>query len=79
MWVILFCDNLKAYIEKYFRNIFGDNKVIMCWFPPNINNLFQPNYTVIERSVYTAICHLLYMWLKEEENMEILESKITVR
>ena len=76
MWVILFCDNLKAYIETYFRNIFGDNKVIMYWFPPNIDNLFQTNDKVIGISVHTAICNLLYIWMKKEKNMEIWESKI---
>ena len=49
----------------------------MYWFPPKINDFFQPNDTVIGRSVHTAICHLLYIWLKEEENMEIWDSKIT--
>ena len=76
MWVILFCDNLKAYIEKYFRSIFGDNRIIMCWIPPEIDDFFQPNDTVIGRSVHIVICHLLYIWMKEAENMEILESKI---
>ena len=76
MWVILFCDNLKAYIEKYFRNIFGEYKVIIFWFPPNIDDFFQTNDTAIGRSVNTEICHLLYIWLKEEKHMEIWESKI---
>ena len=69
-WVVLFCDNLKLYIEKYFKYMFCDNKVILFWFPPDINNFIQPNDTVIGLSVHTAICHLLYIWLKEE-NMEI--------
>ena len=77
MWVILFFDYLKAYIENISEIYMFDNKVIMCWFPPKINNLFQPNDTVIGRSVHTEICNLLYIWLKEEKNTEIWESKIT--
>ena len=41
-WVILFCDNLSAHLDEEVRNIFGDAKVFLCYFPPNMTNFIQP-------------------------------------
>ena len=36
VWVLLFCDNLKAHLDEEVKRIFGDAKVLLFYFPPNM-------------------------------------------
>ena len=40
-WVILFCDNLSAYLDDKVGVEIGDAKVLLCYFPPNMTNFIQ--------------------------------------
>ena len=42
VWVIAFCDNLKAHVSNEVRDIFGRAKVLLCFFPPNMTHIAQP-------------------------------------
>ena len=33
VWVIAFCDNLKAHVSENVRKIFGEGHVFLCFFP----------------------------------------------
>ena len=66
VWVILFCDNFKAHLEKDVRRVFYDSKFLLLWFTPNMTDFIQSIDEVIRRSVRTAISHFLGSWLMEE-------------
>ena len=55
---------------------FFENRVIVCWFPPNMTNFFQPIDERTGRSVHTSTGQFLDSWLTEGKNMEIWEAKI---
>ena len=76
-WVLLFCDNLKAHSDEADQKIFGDNKVLLCFLPPNMTNFIKPIYAGIGRSVHTAIDHQLDDKLMHEKHMEIWEGKMS--
>ena len=42
VWVILFCDNLSAHLDQEVKTIFGNGKVLLFYFPPNMTNFIQP-------------------------------------
>lgn len=33
LWVLLFCDNLKAHLGDEVKQIFGEGRVLLCYFP----------------------------------------------
>ena len=76
-WVILFCDNLSAHLDEEVKLIFGNGKVFLCYFPPNMTNMVQPIDAGLGRSVRIKIGHALDEWLMEEENLEKWESKMS--
>ena len=77
MWVLLFCDNLKARLDEEVKRIFGDAKVLLFYFPPNMTNFIQPIDAGLGRSVRIAIGNYLDLWLMDADNMERWESKLT--
>ena len=77
VWVILFCDNLKAHIHPAVKEIFGNAKVFLCFLPPNMTNFIQPIDAGLGRTVRIYITHILDEWLMGDENMESWESKMT--
>ena len=77
LWVILFCDNLSAHLDDDVREIFGNGKVFLCFFPPNMTNFIQPIDAGLGRSVRIKIGHYLDEWLMDADNMERWESKMT--
>jgi hypothetical protein len=76
-WVIMFCDNLSAHLDEEVREIFGENKVFLCYFPPNMTNFIQPIDAGLGRSVRNKIANLLDEWLMIEQNLERWEGKMT--
>ena len=76
-WVILFCDNFSAHLDEEVREIFGNAKVFLCYFPPNMTNFIQPIDAGLGRSVRIKIGHALDEWLMDAENLEMWESKIS--
>ena len=77
VWVLLFCDNLKAHLDEEVKRIFGDAKVLLFYFPPNMTNFIQPIDAGLGRSVRIAIGNYLDLWLMDADNMERWESKLT--
>ena len=35
-WVLLYCDNLRAYLANDTKKIFGNAKVFLCYLPPKM-------------------------------------------
>ena len=70
-WVILFCDNLSAHLDEEVKSIFGNGKVFLCYFPPNMTNMVQPIDAGLGRSVRIKIGHALDEWLMEEEHLKM--------
>ena len=77
IWVIAFCDNLKAHVNERVRDIFGKGHVFLCFFPPNMTHIVQPIDAGIGRSLRVAIGHALDKWLMDGENMMKWEGKMT--
>lgn len=77
VWVILFCDNLSAHCDPDVRKIFGDNKVFLCFYPPNMTNFIQPIDAGLARSVRIAVGNYLDKWLMDGENLLHWENKWT--
>ena len=77
VWVILFCDNLGAHLDAEVKRIFGDGKVLLFYFPPNMTNFIQPIDAGLGRTVRRQIGHCLDTWLMEAENMERWEATMT--
>ena len=69
MWVILFCDNLSPYLDEEVNKIFGEIKVFLCFFPPNMTNFLQPMYDGLGRSVRLSVGRHLGEWLVNNDNM----------
>ena len=51
VWVIAFCDNLKAHLDKDVKRIFGEGKVLLCYVPPGMTNFIQPIDAGLGRSI----------------------------
>ena len=77
VWVIMFCDNLNAHLDEEVKQIFGDGKVLLFYFPPNMTNFIQPIDAGLGRSVRIEIGNSLDLWLMDADNMERWESKLT--
>jgi len=69
VWVILFCDNLRAHLDEEVKRIFGDSKVLLFYFPPNMTNFIQPIDAGLGRSVRIVIGNSLDLWLMDADNM----------
>ena len=76
--MILFCDNLSAHLDQEVKTLFGNGKVLLFYFPPNMTNFIQPIDAGLGRSVRILIGHFLHAWLMEADHMEKWESKMTV-
>ena len=73
----MFCDNLNAHLDEEVKQIFGDGKVLLFYFPPNMTNFIQPIDAGLGRSVRIEIGNSLDLWLMDADNMERWESKLT--
>ena len=69
MWVILFCDNLKAHLDEEVKKIFGDTKVFLCYLPPNMTNFIQPIDAGLGCSLRLAVGIYLDAWLMNGDYM----------
>ena len=76
-WVMLFFDNLSAHLDLEVREIFGNGKVFLCYFPPNMTNFVQTIDAGLGRSVRIRIGHALDNWLMDAHNLESWESNMT--
>ena len=76
-WVLLFCDNLRAHVATEVKQIFGDNKVLLCFLPPGTTNFSQAIDAGYGRSLRIAVANSLDEWLMECDNMEKWEGKMT--
>ena len=76
-WVILFCDNLRAHVAHSVKSIFGENKILLCYFPPGCTNFIQPIDAGYGRSLRTAVSNSLDEWLMESENLQKWEGKMS--
>ena len=77
VWVIAFCDNLKAHVSENVRKIFGEGHVFLCFFPPNMTHLVQPIDAGIGRSLRIAVGHALDGWLMDGANLMKWEAKMS--
>ena len=77
VWMIAFCDNLKAHVSDEVRAIFGRGRVFLCFFPPNMTHMVQPIDAAIGRSLRINIGRGLDKWLMDGENMMKWEAKMT--
>ena len=77
LWVLLFCDNLKAHLDDEVKQIFGEGQVLLCFFPPAMTEVIQPIDAGYGRSLRSAIGRYLDEWLMGATNMERWESNIS--
>ena len=63
VWVIMFCDNLIAHLDPEAKQIFGFNKVLLCYLPPNTTNSIQVINEGLGRSVRLDVGRFLDEWL----------------
>ena len=42
LWVILFCDNISAHLDKEVNNIFGERNLFSCFLPLDMTKFLQP-------------------------------------
>ena len=77
VWVLLFCDNLKAHLDQEVKQIFGQGKVLLCYLPPNMTNFIQPIDAGLGRSVHCAVARELDDWLMDANTMVPWEGKMT--
>jgi len=77
LWVLLFCDNLKAHLDAEVKRIFGEGRVLLCYFPPAMTEVIQPIDAGYGRSLRSAIGQYLDEWLMSATNMERWESNIS--
>ena len=76
-WIILFCDNLRAHVASSVKTIFGENKVLLCFFPPGCTNFIQPIDAGYGRSLHVAVSNSLDEWLMKNENILKWEGKMS--
>ena len=77
VWVILYCDNLRAHLATEVKRIFGEGKVFLCFLPPNMTHFLQPIDAGIGRSLRNNIANYLDEWLMNEENLTKWEGVMT--
>ena len=65
VWVLLFCDNLSAHLDEEVKRTFGNAKVLLFYFPPNMTNFIQPIDAGLGRTVRISIGHFLDQWLMD--------------
>ena len=73
----MFYDNLYAHLDEEVKQIFGDGKVLLFYFPPNMTNFIQPIDAGLGRSIRIEIGNSLDLCLNDADNMERWESKLT--
>ena len=76
-WVVLYADNLSAHLAPQVKTIFGDNKVLIVYFPPGMTEIVQPIDAGYGRSLRAAIGRELDSWLMNAENLLRWEGKMT--
>ena len=76
-WVVLFADNLYAHLVPQVKTIFGDNKVLLVYFPLGITEMIQPIDAGYGRSLRAGIGRELDLWLMDAENLLKWEGKMT--
>jgi hypothetical protein len=76
-WVILFCDNLRAHVDDDVKRMFGDAKVFLCYFPPNMTNVLQPIDAGIGQSLRAFIGYQLDYWLMLDDNLALWEATMS--
>lgn len=59
------------------RSFFGDAKVFLCFFPPNMTDIIQSIDAGLGRSLRCAIGRLLDEWLMDGRNLEKWEANMT--
>ena len=77
MWVILFCDNLKAHVNDQVQNSFGDEKVLLYYQPRNMTEVVQPVDAKYKRPLRCNIDYGLAIWLISKENLIKWEVNMT--
>ena len=65
------------HFDEEVKQIFGNDKVFLCFFPPNMTNFIQPIDAGLGRSVRIKIGYFLDAWLMVAENLQIWETKMT--
>ena len=65
----MFCDNLSAHLDPEVKQIFGSNKVFLCYLSPKMTNFIQVIDAGLGRSVQLAVGGLLDEWLMGFDNM----------
>ena len=76
-WVVLFAGNLSAHLAPQVKKIFGDNKVLLIFFPPGMTEIVQPIDAGYGRSLRAGIGRELDLWLMDAENLLKWEGKMT--
>ena len=76
-WVVLYADNLSAHLLPQVKTIFGNNQVLVIYFPPNMTEMIQPIDAGYGRSLRCAIGRELDAWLMDAANLIKWESKMS--
>ena len=76
-WVLLFCDNLSAHLDEEVKEIFGNGKVFLYYFPPSMTEVVQPIDAGYGRSLRCIIGNLLDNWLMDTGNLAKWEQRMT--
>ena len=67
--VIIFCDNLSAYLDEEVKHMFGERKVFLCFLPSNMKNFLHNIDAGLGRSVQISVGRHLDDWLMNNDNM----------
>ena len=76
-WIVLYADNLKAHLLPEVKRIFGENQVLLIYFPPAMTEMVQPIDAGYGRSLRAAIGRELDQWLMNADNLLKWEGKMT--
>ena len=59
------------------KQIFGSDKVLLCYLPPNITKYIQEIDAGLGRLLRPAVGRLLGEWLMDSDNMTVWEGEMT--
>ena len=77
VWIITSCNNLSVHLDPEVKQIFGSNKVFLCYLSPKMTNFIQVIDTGLGRSVQLAVGRFLGEWIMGSDNMTVWEGEMT--
>ena len=73
----MFYDNLSAHLDPEVKQIFGSNKVFLCYLSPKMTNFIQVIDAGLGRSVQLDVGRFLGEWIMGSDNMTVWEGEMT--